>query len=161
MARRNLIRPTGHSGSLKGRQVRRNYRLEHGDLEIIGNHILKTAKSLGLTREVGQGATVRYLQGVAEGTYQRSVIVPRNSQPTTGPGDHPFDHYLPDHVRWSPSHGHGLRRASGKIDGRWPEGLDTPLDERKPNRLNQIRYNATKAPTYTPKLSDTDWLFKL
>ncbi len=160
MLRRNLIRPTGDTGSLKGREVRRNYRLEHSDFEVIGTHVLKTAKALGVTREVGQTATVIYLQGVEDGTFHRSVIVPRNSQPTQGPGDHPFDHYLPDHVPWSPQHGHGLRRASGKINGQWPEGVDAPADERTPNRLHRAAVRAWKAPTYTPQPSATDWLFK-
>jgi len=159
MLRRNLIRPTGHSGSLRGQTVQRNYRLEHSDLEVIGSHVLKIAGALGVNREIGQGATVGYLQGVNEGTYQRSVIVPRNSQPTIGPGDHPLDHYLPNHVPWSPQHSHGLRRASGRISGLWPEGLDIPLDERTGHRLNQIAFNASKAPTYTPRATDTDWLF--
>ena len=159
LLRRNLIRPTGQTGSLKGREVRRNYRLERTDLEIIDTHILKIAKALGVTRRIGQDATVMYLKGVNDGTYHRSVIVPRNSQPTIGPGDHPFDHYLPDHVAWSPQHGHGLRRASGKINGQWPERLDIPADERTANRLNQIAFNANKAPTYRPSSEVTDWLF--
>lgn len=160
MMRRNLIRPAGQSGSLRGQTVKRNYRLEHSDYEVIGTHILKTAKALGVTREVGQKATVSYLQGVDAGRFNRSFIVPRNAQPTTGPGDHPLDHYLPDHVRWSPRHGHGLRRSSGKINGKWPEGLDIPLDERTASRLSQMRFDANKTSTYQPELSATDWLFR-
>jgi len=160
MARRNLIRPAGQTGSLRGQDVRRNYRLEHSDLEVIGSHALKIAKALGVTRQVGQEATVMYLQGVEDGTYPRSVIVPRNSQPTTGPGDHPLDHYLPDRVPWSPQHGHGLRRASGKIKSQWPDSLDLPADERTANRLSQIAFDASKAPTYTPQPSATEWIFR-
>lgn len=160
MLRRNLIRPIGHTGSLRGSEVRRNYRLEHSDFEVIGSHIIKTAKALGVTRHVGQDATVIYLQGVHNGAYQRSVIVPRNSQPTTAPGDHPLDHFLPDRVPWSRQHGHGLRRSSGLIKSRWPEGLDVPADERTASRLNQIIFNANKTRTYTPQPNATDWLFK-
>lgn len=159
MARRNLIRPRGNTGSLMGKEVRRNYRLEHSDFEVIGSHVLKIAEALGVTREVGQDAMVMYLQGVEAGTYHRSVIVPRNSQPTTGPGDHPLDHYLPDRVPWFPQHGHGLRRASGNINGQWPEGLDIPADERTANNLNQIAFDANKLSTYAPQPSATDWIF--
>ena len=159
MTRRNLIRPAGELGSLKGQTVQRNYRLERTDLEVIGTSILKIAKTLGVNREIGQRATVMYLLGVEAGTYHRSVIVPRKAQATTGPGDHPLDHYLPDRVSWSPRWGHGLRRVSGKIGGEWPTGLDVPLDERTGNRLNQIIFNANKPKTYKPDPAATSWLF--
>lgn len=158
MLRRNLIRPTGQKGSLRGREVRRNYRLEHSDFEVIGSHIIKTAKGLGITRLVGQDATVIYLQGVDAGVYQRSAIVPRNSRSTTGPGDHPFDHFLPAHVPWSLKQSHGLRRASGRINGQWPEGLDVPADELA-LALKQSNFSSYRAKTYQPSSEDTNWLF--
>lgn len=159
MGRRKLIRPTGNLGSLRGRDVKGNYQLRTTDFEIIGTHILRITKEIGIDQALSHTATVIYLQGVQEGRYNGRVIVPTNSHPTTRAGDHPLDHYLPDIVHWSPQHSHGLRRASGRIDGKWPTGLDIPRIERTTNRLNQIAYEAGKTPTYIPQSSDTDWLF--
>lgn len=158
MLRRSLCRPTGELGTFNGRPTRSNYRICSSEFVFIGTHLLNhAAPLLSFDRRRGQDATVRYLKGVETGEFHRSVIVTFASQPTTGPGDSPLDHFVEDRPHWCPQHGHALRRASGLVHGEWPEGLDVPLIERTPSRLNQLRFDAMKpAIAQTP---DTGWLF--
>jgi hypothetical protein len=148
-----------------GKHVNNTYRLKFSEFVAIGRLVLKAAATLGVNSSHASKITVRYLEGLEAGDFNKPIVVHPLAGITAGSGDHPLDHFLPhpDDTPSLPRFNSKIRRASGLICGRadYPEGLDVSLEElaervrlKAQRHHNQNQVKTTAAPS-------TDWLFSM
>lgn len=161
--RRSPSAPKGGEEILRGDARTAGYRLHVNDFSTIGREVSTAGAALGLdpkSRWVADQIAAIYHEGLAAGRYHRPVVVPYGCFKTAAPGDHPLDHHLPpDGAHIPRRYRQVIRRASGKIAGKWPEGLDLSWEERlaatQRNRIRPLNTLIT-----TDAMPDTAWLFE-
>ncbi|QFT74018.1 hypothetical protein FIU92_13350 [Ruegeria sp. THAF33] len=155
MGRQGLCVPPGRKDEvLTGDVQYSKYRLSYNDFAIIGTHTLKAAEKLGLRRsdrDLTAFIAVAYGRLLASGEAFPPVSVPIRSMKTDMLGDSLFDHVLPRSPAIPPRYHKMIRRSSGLIAGKWPEGID-PVSDPAPRPTPPPR----PAP---PPMPSTDWLF--
>lgn len=160
MGRRGLCVPKGRKDEvLTGDARYSKWMLGYKDFSIVGTHALRSAKLLGMDkadRELKAFIVVTYRQGLEAGTYRPPISCPIGTMPGGFLGDHPHDHQFAPQAKVPRKYFKSIRRSSGMIKREWPEGLDTPIDER-PAKV--VPPSVLKLPTYTPTTDATDWLF--
>lgn len=163
--RRALIRPAGQRREYKGKVVNNNYNLKFSEFVAMGRLVLKAAATLGVNSSHTSKITVRYLDGVATGDYNKPIVVHPLAGITTGAGDHPLDTFVPhpDLTPNLPRFNSKIRRASGKICGRadYPAGLDVSLDELTERVRHNARRHHNQNQIKTTVAPSTDWLFSM
>ncbi len=160
LGRQGLCVPHGRKDDVLTGDVRYSkYRLSYADFAIVGTHTLKAAEKLGLRRsdrDLAAFIVTAYGRLLASGDAPPPVSVPIRSMRTDFLGDSLFDHVLPRSPAIPPRYHKSIRRSSGLIKGKWPEGID-PADTASASDL-------TPRPSPPPKpepppMPSTDWLF--
>lgn len=160
MGRQGLCVPPGRKAEVLTGDVRYSkYRLSYADFAIIGTHTLKAAEKLGLRRsdrDLAAFIVTAYGRLLASGDAPPPISVPIRSMRTDFLGDSLFDHVLPRSPAIPPRYHKAIRRSSGLIKGKWPEGLD-PAATASASDLTPRPAPPPKP--IAPPMPSTDWLF--
>ncbi len=155
MGRQGLCVPPGRKAEVLTGDVRYSkYRLSYADVAIVGTHTLKAAEKLGLRRpdrDLTAFIVTAYGRLLASGDAFPPVSVPIRSMKTDMLGDSLFDHVLPRSPAIPLRYHKVIRRSSGLIKGKWPEGIDPVSD---------LASRPTPPPKpKAPPMPDPSWLF--
>ncbi|WP_171125596.1 hypothetical protein [Ruegeria sp. HKCCA4707] len=159
MGRQGLCVPPGRKDEVLTGDVRYSkYRLSYADFAIVGTNTLKAAEKLGLRRtdrDLTALIVTSYGRVLASGDAFPPVSVPIRSMKTDMLGDSLFDHVLPRSPAIPLRYHKVIRRSSGLIAGKWPEGID-PVSHLTPRPSPLAKPNAVLK---APLMPSTDWLF--
>ncbi len=159
MGRQGLCVPPGRKAEVLTGDVRYSkYRLCYADFAIVGTHALRAAEKLGLRRsdrDLTAFIVTTYGRLLASGDAHPPVSVPLRSMRTDFLGDSLFDHVLPRSPAVPVRYHKVIRRSSGLIAGRWPEGID-PVSDLTPQPSPPAKPNAVPN---APPMPDPSWLF--
>lgn len=160
MGRQGLCVPPGRKAEvLTGDVQYSKYRLSYADFAIVGTATLKAAEKLGLRRsdrDLTAFIVVTYGRLLASGEVFPPVSVPIRSMRTNFLGDSIFDHKLPRSPHVPPRYHMTLRRSSGLIAGKWPEGIDPAATA---SASDLIPRPSPQSKPIAPPMPSTDWLF--
>ena len=152
MGRQGLAVPKGKKlDVLLGDSRSCKWTLTPSNIRLVGTHVLKAGIRLGFDfsdHDLSAFCCVAYQRALEAGDAMPPVAVPKFSMRTNYLGDHPFDHVYAPKARVPARYRGKIRRASGLIDGVWPEGIEA--NHQKP-------FEPKSSP---PLIPDTDWIFQ-
>ena len=152
MGRQGLAVPKGKKLEvLLGDSKSSKWTLTPSDIRLVGTHVLKSGIRLGFDfsdHDLCAFCCVAYQRALEAGDAKPPVAVPKYSMRTNYLGDHPFDHVFAPKSQVPARYRGKIRRASGLIEGVWPEGIE-------PNHQKPFEPKSSPSP-----IPDTDWIFQ-
>ena len=157
--RRGVIATKGQD-VFKGDAKSAGYRLHLTDYSAIGRECLRAGGVLGFNpkaRWFADRITSMFIEGLQSARYRSPLVVPYGTFRTTASGDHPLDTRFSTKAPVPSVYHNEIRRSSGLINGKWPDGIDLSWEELEAERLRPAP--SLFAVQTTKTALDTSWVF--